>query len=94
MHVNRKENNVYLSPAPAGLEEEFRILLSHEAIQFLVDLNLHFQDEIENLYTTRLEKKCLQKKTNKIPKFLKSNYVKDDWMVAPVSKYEMNENII
>jgi hypothetical protein len=78
--------NVYLSPKPIGLVKEYYTVLTPEAIQFLIDLNLHFQNKIDDLYTTRLERKCIQKKTHRIPKFLKTNYINDDWKIASVSK--------
>ncbi|XP_011494001.1 PREDICTED: malate synthase-like [Ceratosolen solmsi marchali] len=94
MSENKKEYlNVYLSPVPVGLEQEFHTLLTPEAIQFLIDLNLHFRNKIEDLYLTRLERKFIQKKTHRIPKFLKSDYIKDDWKVAPVNHRLQNRHL-
>lgn len=84
---NGEKIDVYLSLAPPGLEQEFKTLLTPEAISFLIDLNLHFQHEIDNLYISRLERKSIQKKFRKIPKFLKTDYIENDWKVAPVSEY-------
>lgn len=87
MSGERKEKtDVYLSLAPPGLEQEFKTLLTPEAIRFLIDLNLHFENEIDNLYIKRLRTKSIRKKTRKIPKFLKNDYIDDNWKIAPVSK--------
>lgn len=87
MTGNKKEKiNVYISLAPPGLEQEFQTLLTPEAISFLIDLNVHFQSKIDNLYIARLERKSTLKKTRKIPKFLKTDFIDNDWKVAPVSK--------
>lgn len=94
MYDFKKEHqNVYLSPAPPGLEQEFKTLLTPEAIGFLVDLNLHFQKKIDHLYSARLERKSLQKKNNRIPKFFKPHYTEGDWTIAPVSKFTLSNNI-
>lgn len=86
MAEKRERFNVYLSPAPAGLEHEFQTLLTREAIEFLVNLNLHFQDEVDDLYTARIERKFIQKKTRRIPKFVEANCTHQNWKVSPVSK--------
>ena len=76
--------NVYLNPAPNELQNEFKTLFTADAVQFLVHLNLEFQSKIDALYTARYLRKYDLIKTPRVPKFLKTEVVDQDWKVAPV----------
>lgn len=81
-----KTTSVFINKAPDGLEIKFHELLTTEAIDFLVDLVSHFDDQVNDLYSQRLQRKSELNKKPKIPRFKKLN-VQEDWKVAPVSKY-------
>ncbi|XP_014222822.1 malate synthase 1, glyoxysomal-like [Trichogramma pretiosum] len=85
--------NVFLSPSPAGLEQEFHLLLTADAIKFLIELTIKFQDKVNDLYLTRLERKFIQKKVRKIPRFFESSNSTDDWKVAPVNHRLQNRTV-
>ncbi|XP_015590568.1 uncharacterized protein LOC107265528 [Cephus cinctus] len=85
--------NVFLNSPPKGLEKEFNVLFTSEAIEFLTELVIQFDRKVEELYSTRLSRKCDFKNTPKIPKFLKSEITHQEWKVAPVGKRLQNRHL-
>lgn len=84
---NFKIKDVFISAWPKGLEKEFNQLLTREAVEFIVDLIIEFEDGINNLYSSRFKRKFSQETL----KFLKPNT--DDWKVAPVSDRLSNRRL-
>ncbi|KAK0097275.1 hypothetical protein PV326_002681 [Microctonus aethiopoides] len=85
--------NVYLSSAPKGLDKEFNDLLTDDAIEFLIDLAVNFEDGVNNLYNNRLQSKSQLRKNLNIPKFAKSHYHNDDWQITPVNNRLKNRHL-
>ncbi|KAH0560304.1 malate synthase-like [Cotesia glomerata] len=88
---NSKIKDVFISAWPKGLEKEFNQLLTREAVEFIVDLIIEFEDGINNLYSSRLKRKFQQTSLKKSLKFLKP--ITDDWKVAPVSDRLSNRRL-
>lgn len=81
----RKRRNVFISPPPRGLEKEYDDVFTDEAVGFLVDLVLRFENEIQELYARRLRRKSELRSSPKIPRFSRSTRRLDEkWKVAPV----------
>ncbi|CAD6240779.1 GSCOCG00008910001-RA-CDS [Cotesia congregata] len=88
---NSKIKDVFISAWPKGLEKEFNQLLTREAVEFIVDLIVEFEDGINNLYSSRFKRKLQQTSLKNTLKFLKPNT--DDWKVAPVSDRLSNRRL-
>ncbi|KAJ8682476.1 hypothetical protein QAD02_018268 [Eretmocerus hayati] len=87
-----RKHQVYLSPAPKGLEKQYNTLFTSGAIEVLIELMLHFENRIEELYTLRLERKLKWRKTRELPKFREVDF-KSDWEVAPVNARLQNRHL-
>ena len=78
-------NNVFINAPPKGLEKEYEELFTNDAIEFLVDMIIRFESDIEELYSRRLSRKSELRSSTKIPKFSRTAKSTDDnWKVAPV----------
>lgn len=80
------KHHVFLTSAPKGLEREFNDLFTSEAVEFLTDLVTEFDDRVDQLYYARSIKKYELKRNPKIPVFLKSDVVKNEWKIGPVGE--------
>lgn len=83
-----KKQNVFINLPPKNLENEFNNLLTNEAIEFLVNLIVEFDQRIDDLYNQRQTSKSNLNNQPKIPRFKKLE-VNEDWQVAPVCKYNV-----
>ncbi|XP_044004522.1 malate synthase, glyoxysomal-like, partial [Aphidius gifuensis] len=84
--------NVFINLPPKNLENEFNNLLTNDAIEFLVNLIVEFDERIDNLYNQRQKSKSEFKNKPKIPRFKKLE-VNDDWQVAPVCERLKNRHV-
>ncbi|XP_015127822.1 uncharacterized protein LOC107048892 [Diachasma alloeum] len=88
----RRNSDVFLNGAPKGLKREFDELFTPEAIAFMVDLIVHFEERIERLYSDRLRRKAEFKSKPKVPRFqtVEGNA---DWKVSPVCDRLKNRHL-
>ncbi|KAG7202300.1 hypothetical protein KM043_018632 [Ampulex compressa] len=86
-------SNIFLNPPPKDLEKEFHTLLTSDAINFLINLVVQFESEINNLYNKRLGTRYVLNNAVKIPSFVKSAITESNWKIAPVSKKLQNRHL-
>ncbi|XP_011311962.1 malate synthase, glyoxysomal-like [Fopius arisanus] len=88
----QEDRRVFLNGAPKGLKREFDELLTQNAIEFMVDLVMHFGARIEELYSDRLRRRAEFKSQPKIPRF-QAVQGNDDWKVSPVCDRLRNRHL-
>lgn len=82
---HQRNRHVYLNSAPKGLKEQFDELFTQDAIEFMVDLIIHFDERIERLYSDRLRRKAEFNSKPKVPRFQTLEGI--DWKVSPVGEF-------
>ncbi|XP_032671832.1 malate synthase-like [Odontomachus brunneus] len=86
--------DVFLTPPPRDLEEQFYILLTPGAIEFLVRLITRFENDIDRLYTERLGRKYELQRTRQLPQFPAfSDVARAEWKVTNVSERLRNRHL-
>ncbi|XP_063776438.1 uncharacterized protein LOC134918481 [Pseudophryne corroboree] len=89
-------DNVDLSDPPAGLESEFRTLLTPDAIHFLVQLVSTFNNDVDKILWHRTARKSNLDLNNSYPDFsLETAHIRHDtsWKVAEVPERLQNRHV-
>ncbi|ELU08087.1 hypothetical protein CAPTEDRAFT_90017, partial [Capitella teleta] len=77
---------VHISVAPVGCEEAWRTLMTRDAVKFVAQLVIAFDEEVEELHRRRQLRKLHLDRTGDLPDFLDHAHPAktSDWKVAPV----------
>ncbi|KAM5194473.1 uncharacterized protein ACMZJ9_022956 [Mantella aurantiaca] len=89
-------DNVDLNNPPAGLENEFHILLTPDAIHFLAELTTAFNDDVDRILWHRAARKVELDMKSSYPDFPVENaHIRDDphWRVAAVPQRLQNRHV-
>lgn len=87
------QNNIYLNSPPANLCREYNELLTVEAQDFLVNLFIQFEPDINSLYNERQQRRLALQENPKIPRFSVVKNVDVNWQVEPVNNRLKNRHI-
>ncbi|XP_069834720.1 uncharacterized protein [Dendropsophus ebraccatus] len=88
--------NVELSDPPLGLEEEFHVLLTPDAVRFLAQITSTFNNEVDKILWNRTARKVELDLTNSYPDFSPNTaHIRNDtnWKVAAVPHRLQNRHV-